>query len=119
LPTWRALLPDTRSPGDVRWSGSDEWVLKPVLGRAGDGIGVAGVTAPREMRSIIRQVRWWPRAWIVQRRFEVVPLEVGGRPVFPCLGVYTLDGRVIGAYGRVASRPLIDGDAADAAVLAA
>jgi glutathionylspermidine synthase len=119
LPAWRALLPDTQSPREVRWRGSDEWVLKPVLGRAGDGIGVAGVTASREMRTITRQVRWWPRAWIAQRRFDVVPLDVGGQTVFPCLGVYTLDGRVIGAYGRVASRPLIDANAADAAVLAA
>ena len=39
--------------------------------------------------------------------------------MFPCLGVYTLDGRVIGAYGRVAPISLIDGRAADAAVLAA
>jgi hypothetical protein len=39
--------------------------------------------------------------------------------VFPCLGVYTLDDRVIGAYGRLARTPLIDARAADAAVLAA
>ena len=93
--------------------------MKPVLGRAGDGVGVAGVTPGREMRSITRQVRWWSRAWIAQRRFDVVALDVEGREVFPCLGVYTLDGRVIGAYGRMASRPLIDAHAADAAVLAA
>jgi len=119
LPTWRTLLPDTRSPRAVRWSGSDEWVLKPVLGRAGDGIGVAGLTAPREMDRIARQARWWPRAFVAQRRFEVVPIAAGDQTVFPCLGVYTLDGRVIGAYGRVASRPLIDANAADTAVLAA
>ena len=39
--------------------------------------------------------------------------------VFPCLGVYTLDAKVVGAYGRLAARPLIDSRAADAAVLAA
>lgn len=119
LPTWRALLPETHAPRQVRWAGSDEWVLKPVLGRAGDGIGVAGLTSARDMRTIGRAVRWWPHAWIAQRRFDVVPLDVGGHALFPCLGVYTLDGRVIGAYGRVASRPLIDANAADAAVLAA
>ena len=119
LPTWRALLPETRSPRAVRWSGSDEWVLKPGSGRAGDGIGVVGLTAPREMSRIARQARWWPRGFVAQRRFEVVPVAVGGESVFPCLGVCTLDGRVIGAYGRVASHPLIDANAADAAVLAA
>jgi hypothetical protein len=45
--------------------------------------------------------------------------ERRGTPMFPCLGVYTLDGRVIGAYGRIAPIPLIDGRAADAAVPAA
>jgi len=33
--------------------------------------------------------------------------------------VYTVDERVAGAYGRLASRPLIDSHAEDAAVLAA
>jgi len=44
---------------------------------------------------------------------------VAGVRIFPCLGVYTLDTRVIGAYGRLAPVPLIDSRAADAAVLAA
>jgi len=48
-----------------------------------------------------------------------VPVDVGGVRFFPCLGVYTLDARVIGAYGRLARVPLIDARAADAAVLAA
>jgi len=36
-----------------------------------------------------------------------------------CLGVYTIDARVAGAYGRIAERPLVDARAKDAAVLAA
>jgi hypothetical protein len=119
LPTWRSLLPETRAPRQVPWSTTDEWVLKPVLGRAGEGVAIRGIASDREMRRIAREVRWFPSAWIAQRRFEAVPLEIAGQPVFPCLGVYTLDGRAIGAYGRVAARPLIDGSAADAAVLAA
>ncbi len=119
LPTWRALLPETHAPADVPWMTSDEWVVKPVLGRAGDGIGIAGVSPADDMRRIVHQVRWWPAAWIAQRRFDTLPIQIGNSAVFPCLGVYTLDGRVIGAYGRVAARPLIDGSAADAAVLAA
>jgi hypothetical protein len=39
--------------------------------------------------------------------------------VYPCIGIYTLNDRVIGAYGRVARRPLIDHLAQDAAVLVA
>jgi hypothetical protein len=34
-----------------------------------------------------------------------------------CLGVYTIDGRAAGIYGRMAPRPLIDDRAEDVAVL--
>ena len=119
LPAWRAHLPETRDPRDAPWRTSDEWIVKPVFGRVGEGIGMADAISPADMRRIRRQARWWPSDWIAQRRFQVVPLQIGGRTVFPCLGVYTLDGRVIGAYGRLGRVPLIDARAADAAVLAA
>ena len=89
------------------------------LGRVGEGIGMRDAVQPMEMKRIARSVRWWPSRWVAQRRFHTVPIEVSGQRVFPCLGVYTLDSRVIGAYGRLAALPLIDSRAADAAVLAA
>ncbi|HJZ76970.1 MAG TPA: glutathionylspermidine synthase family protein [Vicinamibacterales bacterium] len=119
LPTWRAHLPETRDPRDAPWGSSDEWVVKPALGRVGEGVGIREAVDARDMRRIGRQARWRPGAWIAQRRFAVVPIEIGGVRVFPSLGVYTLDGRVVGAYGRLARVPLIDERAADAAVLAA
>jgi hypothetical protein len=36
---------------------------------------------------------------------------------YPGIGIYTINGRVVGAYGRIAERPLIDARARDAAVL--
>ncbi len=119
LPTWRALLPETRHPSHVPWRGSREWVLKPALGRVGEGIGIAGLVDAAEWRKIARGATWWPRGWVAQRRFDIVPVDAGGRSVFPCLGVYTVDGEVAGAYGRLGARPLIDSHAEDAAVLAA
>jgi Glutathionylspermidine synthase preATP-grasp len=119
LPAWRACLPETRDPRDAPWRSSDEWVVKPALGRVGEGVRIREAVDAREIRRIDRQVRWWPGAWIAQRRFAVVPIEIDGRRVYPCLGVYTLDGRVVGAYGRLAAVPLVDSRAADAAVLAA
>jgi hypothetical protein len=77
------------------------------------------VVQAKDMRRIARSVRWWPSAWVAQRRFQLIPTEVAGVPVFPCLGVYTLDARVVGAYARLARLPLVDSRAADAAVLAA
>ena len=119
LPAWRALLPETRDPRHAPWRTSDDWVVKPALGRAGEGVGMRECVDRKEMRRIARGVRWWPSAWVAQRRFNPVAVEVEGTRMFPCLGVYTLDGRAVGAYGRLAPRPLIDSRAADAAVLTA
>jgi glutathionylspermidine synthase len=117
LPTWRTLLPETVDPRDADWRGSDRWVVKPALGRVGDGIGMAGVTPETEQRTIARAVRFFPRRWVAQRRFTAVPLATAEGAVYPCLGIYTVDGRAAGAYGRLARLPLINHLAQDAAVL--
>ena len=119
LPAWRAHLPETRDPRRAPWQTSRDWIVKPAFGRVGEGIGMMDVISRADGRRIARQARWWPSGWIAQRRFDVVPLRLGARDVFPCLGVYTLDGRGVGAYGRLGRVPLIDARAADAAVLAA
>ena len=117
LPTWRALLPETRSPRDADWRGNDGWILKPALGRVGEDVGLRGVVETREWKSIARSARWWPAHWVAQRRFEAVALEHDGEALYPCLGVYVIDGRAAGIYGRVARRPLIDARSRDVAVL--
>lgn len=120
LPTWRALLPETRDPRDADWRGNRDWVLKPAMGRVGEGVGIPDALEARDWRRIQRGATWWPRHWVAQRRFRTVTVDVGGEaPLFACLGVYTVDGHVVGAYGRTAPRPLIDGRATDAAVLQA
>jgi hypothetical protein len=93
--------------------------MKPAFGRVGEGVGIRSLVAPSDWKKIERGARFWPRVWVAQRRFDVVPVEVGGVPLYPCLGVYTVDDRVVGAYGRLAGRPLIDARASDAAVLTA
>jgi glutathionylspermidine synthase len=117
LPTWRALLPETRDPRDVQWQGSNEWVLKPALGRVGEDVLIAGVTPPQDEKRIARDVRRHPSHWIAQRRFSATPMRVGGSVRYPSIGVYAVNGRVAGAYGRMAEKPLIDARARDAAVL--
>ena len=44
-----------------------------------------------------------------------VPTAAGPRHI--CLGVFTIDGRAAGAYGRMAAKPLVDGYAEEIAVL--
>jgi glutathionylspermidine synthase len=121
LPTWRALLPETVDPREAGWrrGGLDGWVVKPALGRVGDGIGLTGVTGAKEWKAIDKDIRRHPAHWAAQRRFEAVPLATPQGPLFPCVGVYTIDGRAAGAYGRVAGKPLVDHLAQDAAVLVA
>jgi glutathionylspermidine synthase len=117
LSTWRALLPETRDPRELRKSLDDDWVLKPALGRVGEGVIVPGVTDQVERRKAARDARRWPQDWIAQRRFQPLPLVVCEQPVYPCLGVYTVDTDVAGIYGRIGRTPLIDWRAQDIAVL--
>ena len=90
----------------------------PILDRVGDGVGLPGTTSSKEWTRLAKEVRRRPHAWVAQRRFVTVALEAEGERSYPCIGVYTIDGSAIGAYGRVARRPLIDWRAQDAAVLA-
>jgi len=117
LPTWRALLPETRCPSDVRDLGSGAWVLKPALGRVGEDVGMRGVTEDRAWRRIVFGARWRPSVWAAQERFEAVALENYDGAVYPCLGVFVIDGKAAGVYGRAARKPLIDHEAQDVPVL--
>lgn len=119
LPTWRALLPETRDPADAPWQSSEDWIVKPALGRVGEGVGIAGLVDAKDWRAISRGIRWHRGSWIAQRRFQSTALEIARIPMFPCVGVYTVGARCVGAYGRLSRRPLIDSRAEDAAVLAA
>ena len=117
MPTWRSLLPETRDPRDVQWRDSEEWVLKPALGRVGEDIGIRGVTEAKQWKRLSRSVRWFPSVWAAQRRFAATVFRVREKDFYPSVGIYTIDGHAAGAYGRIAERPLIDGRARDAAVL--
>lgn len=117
VPTWRARLPETRDPRDVSDLADSTWVLKPALGRVGEGIGISGVSSPAEWRTAARAARRFPQHWVAQRRFIALPLVAGGIEWYPVLGVYTVNGRAAGIYGRLARRPLVDSTALDIAVL--
>ncbi len=117
LPTLRQLMPETVHPPRAAWQKDGFWVVKPAFGRVGDSIGMRGVTQPKAWAKIARQVRRHPRFWVAQRRFEPVAVETPEGPRYPCIGVYVIDGRAAGIYGRIAPKPLIDHTAQDVAVL--
>jgi hypothetical protein len=101
----------------VLWKDDDGWVLKPALGRVGDLVGIAGTTDAKEWVQIRKNVRRDPDEWVAQRRFRGLPLAAEGGDLHPCLGVFTVDGRAAGIYGRAARRQRIDHLAQDIAVL--
>lgn len=117
LPAWHALLPETRDPRDAKWRVNGDWVLKPVLGRVGEGIGISGVTPAKAWKQISRSAQWWPSYWVAQKRFDAIPLRHNDEEWYPCIGVFVINGRAAGTYGRIASRPLIDSRARDIAIL--
>lgn len=116
LPTWNALLPETRDVRAVE-TRSGDWVFKPALGRVGEGIGIHGITTAKEWNAIRRDLFFFPGAWVAQRRFEMIPLPTPLGPQFVCLGVYTVNGAASGIYARCSSSPIINHAARDVAVL--
>jgi glutathionylspermidine synthase len=117
LPTWRTLLPETRDPRQVSNHPPEAWVLKPAWGRIGEKIGILGVTDRDDWHKIQQAAKQHPERWVAQRRFELVPLVTAEGNFYPCMGVYTVNGRAAGAYGRLGKRSLIDETAQDVAVL--
>ena len=47
----------------------------------------------------------------------MVPVPTAEGNVFPCIGVYTVNGEMAGLYGRAGRKALIDQNARDIAVL--
>jgi hypothetical protein len=76
-----------------------------------------GSAGRKTWRSAAWDARLRPWAWAAQRRFATLPVETPAGPMFPCLGVYTINGRAAGIYGRIAPKPFIDYTAIDVAVL--
>jgi len=116
MATWRNILPTTRDPREVNWRG-DEWILKTAYCNTGDTVAMRDRLTARQWRTIERDVWWHPRSWIAQKRFEATSIDSPAGRIFPCIGVYTIDGISAGIYGRFAANPLVDHSAVDVAVL--
>jgi glutathionylspermidine synthase len=114
LPTWRRLLPQSRDPREMNWRRDEGWLLKSALCNNGDSVSIPGTPQWSKAR---RSARWFPSQWVAQRRFETLPIETPAGAMYPCLGVYVLDGKAIGIYGRISAKAVIDHTAIDVAVL--
>ena len=116
LRTWRRLLPMTVDPRGM--PDREEWVIKPAFGRVGEDVAMKDVSSDSEFRKLWRSAKWHSRNWIAQRRFETLPLQTEEGTVYPCCGVFTVNEKFAGIYGRTSRTPLINHEAQDVAVLA-
>lgn len=115
ISAWKSLLPPTKNPGDMKQEG---WILKPALGRVGEGISVKGVVSEKERRLIEKAAKRRPEDWVAQRMFDSRPLIAGnGEAYHLCIGVFTVDGKSAGFYGRISPYPRVDANAKDIPVL--
>jgi glutathionylspermidine synthase len=119
LPTWRELLPETRDPRHAPWKTDDAWLLKSAYCNAGESVTIRALQNSRQWRAACRSVFWQRRHWIAQKRFETLPLQTPLGRLYPCIGVYTIDGKAAGIYARASAKPFIDCSAIDVAVLLA
>lgn len=119
LPAWRSALPETRDPRDAPWRTDDGWVLKPAMGRVGENIGWRGSVNVKDWRRMARSASLFPRHWIAQRRFDARPVATRDGPRNLCVGVFTVDSKAAGFYGRLSSRAIIEKHAQDVSVLVA
>lgn len=117
LPTWRALLPETRALRGLRGSGDASWVLKSAYSNNGDDVLHRETTPEVEYRKATRWMFLARGEWLEQRRFSSVPVATPWGDMHACLGVYTVNGRAVGTYGRLSRGPVVDYRAVDAAVL--
>lgn len=114
---WRNLMPECCDPTASRWQNSDEWVLKEAFSNTGDSVHTRESTSQHEWMDLCQRARQHPKKWVVQHRFEICPISSDVGFVYPCIGVYTVNGRAAGCYARVSKRPIIDYAAMDVAVL--
>ncbi len=117
LDTWRRLLPETRALADAPWQDDDGWLIKSAFSNTGDTVSIRTAMSAKAWSWRVWSARLRPQMWIAQRRFTVVPVEHRGEALFPCIGVYTVDGVAAGAYARLASGPIVDAHARDSALL--
>jgi len=117
ISAWKQLLPETKDPGSITPL-NDDWIYKPALGRVGEGISIKEAVPEKELKLIQKSAHKNPKNWVVQRRFKSQPLTTENNESYHlCIGVFTVNGKMAGLYGRISPYPLIDANARDIPIL--
>ena len=116
MKTWKELLPETK---EVKKVGLEHgYIYKPIYGRVGERISIKEACKGDEYEKIIKDVKKHPKQYLVQKKFESMPLKTDDELYFHiCLGSYTIEGKHAGYYARISEYPRIDSYAADIPVL--
>ena len=114
---WKKYLPKTVDPRDIK-NDPEGWIYKPVWGRVGDSITIKEAISEKEMKSIEKVAQKQHKQWVAQKRFASMPLpNEDGNPLHLCVGVFVIDGKCAGFYGRASHYPRIDEKAIDIPIL--
>ena len=106
---WSAMLPKTTEVAHC----NENYIFKPAFGRVGEGINIPHTMSKAESEAIKRTALQYPTQCVAQQLFESQSFD--GQHV--CVGVFVIDGKFSGFYGRVSSKARMDADASDVAVL--
>jgi hypothetical protein len=91
-------------------------VVKRQFGRIGEEVLMGCFCDDDEWADWLGWPASEPEQWIVQERFDNLPVEVGGETLFGCFGPYVVAGRFAGSYTRLAGDGFITYDALVTAV---
>ena len=117
--TLEKLFPKCLDPCDIDGA-EEDWVFKAAFSNTGDEVVIPALLDNDARRRIRRQIRRHSEKWVAQRRFYALPVATNsGALLYPCLGVYTINGKAEGAYVRLSRGPVTDYRAIEAALLIA
>ena len=77
-------------------------VVKRQFGRIGEEVLMGSHCTDEEWADWLGWPASEPEQWIVQERFDNLPIEVDGETIYGCFGPYVVDGRFAGLYNRFA-----------------
>ena len=114
---WRRVFRQCLDPLEAGWQDTEEWVLKAAFSNTGDAVYTRQAVDRDTWERLCRAAKKYPERWVVQRRFEPLPIDSDVGPIYPCIGIYTVNGRAAGAYARGGTKKIIDYTARDIALL--
>jgi glutathionylspermidine synthase len=88
-----------------------DWVIKHAFGRMGDAVCMGSLVSDAEWTQVISEADRSPDSYLVQKKFDVVPVEFSKGLQYPALGAFVISGRFAGYYSRIHPIPFLTHEA--------